>query len=83
MRRGLGKIDAAAGEAWLHRHLRATVEPLLSEPWVMDCDTTVKPLYGHQEGAVGRLQPAQAGASFTCLPHLPDLRVFDWCWMWR
>jgi hypothetical protein len=73
VRRGFGKIDAAAGEGWLHRHLRETVEPLLSEPWVMDCDTTVKPLYGHQEGRC-RLQPAQAGASFTCLPHLPDLR---------
>ena len=48
VRRGFGKIEAAAGEAWLHRHLQETVEPLLSEPWVMDCDTTVKPLYGHQ-----------------------------------
>ena len=73
VRRGFGKIDAAAGEAWLHRHLRETVEPLLSEPWVMDCDTTVKPLRS-SGGSRCRLQPAQAGASFTCLPHLPDLR---------
>lgn len=48
VRRGFGKIEAAAGEAWLHRHLQETVEPLLSEPWIMDCDTTVKSLYGHQ-----------------------------------
>jgi hypothetical protein len=27
------------------------VEPLLAEPWILDVDTTVKPLYGHQEGA--------------------------------
>jgi hypothetical protein len=25
--------------------------PLLSEPWILDIDTTVKPLYGHQQGA--------------------------------
>ena len=25
----------------------ACVEPLLSEPWILDVDTTVKPLYGH------------------------------------
>jgi len=61
VRRGFGKIDAAAGEAWLHRHLRETVEPLLSEPWVMDCDTTVKPLYGHQEGAVVGYNPHKPG----------------------
>jgi hypothetical protein len=61
VRRGFGKIDAAAGETWLHRHLRETVEPLLSEPWVMDCDTTVKPLYGHQEGAVVGYNPHKPG----------------------
>ncbi len=61
VRRGFGKIEAAAGEAWLHRHLKATVEPLLSEPWVLDCDTTVKPLYGHQEGAVVGYNPHKPG----------------------
>jgi len=61
VRRGFAKIEAKAGEAWLHRHLRATVEPLLSEPWIMDCDTTVKPLYGHQEGAVIGYNPHKPG----------------------
>jgi hypothetical protein len=61
VRRGFGKIEAAAGEAWLHRHLQETVEPLLSEPWVLDCDTTVKPLYGHQEGAVLGYNPHKPG----------------------
>ncbi len=28
------------------------MEPLLAEPWILDVDTTIKPLYGHQEGAV-------------------------------
>lgn len=61
VRRGFAKIDPVAGEAWLHRHLRATVEPLLSEPWILDCDTTVKPLYGHQQGAVVGYNPHKPG----------------------
>jgi hypothetical protein len=61
VRRGFAKIDPAAGEAWLQRHLKATVEPLLSEPWILDCDTTVKPLDGHQEGAVVGYNPHKPG----------------------
>jgi hypothetical protein len=61
VRRGFAKIDPVAGEGWLHRHLKATVEPLLSEPWILDCDTTVKPLYGHQEGAVVGYNPHKPG----------------------
>jgi hypothetical protein len=34
---------------------------LLSEPWVLDCDTTIKPLYGHQEGAVVGYNPHKPG----------------------
>jgi hypothetical protein len=52
VRRGLSKIDEKDGTRWLCGHLRETVSPLLQEPWILDCDTTVKPLYGHQEGAV-------------------------------
>jgi len=39
------------------------VEPLLAERWILDVDTTIKPLYGHQEGAVLRLQSQEAAAS--------------------
>ena len=35
--------------------------PLLSEPWILDIDTTVKPLYGHQEGAVVSYNPHKPG----------------------
>ena len=54
VRRGVGRIGAEEGTSWLQGHLDDTVRPLLSEPWVLDCDTTIKPLYGHQEGAVVR-----------------------------
>ena len=37
---------------WLQKHLRRTYEPLLEQAWVMDLDSTVKPLYGKQEKAV-------------------------------
>src|SRR6516162_9099410 len=51
VRRGLAKIDEAAGLAWLQTHLDYCAAPLLSEPWVLDIDSTIKPLYGQQEGA--------------------------------
>jgi len=35
--------------------------PLLAEPWILDIDTTVKPLYGHQEGAVIGYNPKKPG----------------------
>jgi hypothetical protein len=35
--------------------------PLLSEPWSLDADSTVKPLYGHQEGAVLGYNPKKPG----------------------
>ena len=35
VRRGLAKIDEAAGLTWLQTHLDYCVRPLLSEPWVL------------------------------------------------
>jgi hypothetical protein len=61
VRRGLAAIDEAAGTAWLKRHLDHCTEPLLGEGWVLDADTTIKPLYGHQEGAVLGYNPKKPG----------------------
>ena len=66
VRRGLKKIDAEAGAAWVRRHLMACVEPLLSEPWILDADTTVKPIYGHQEGAEIGYNPKKPGRPSHC-----------------
>ena len=60
-RRALQKVDRLGGRAWQQRHLRAGWEPLLSEPWVLDIDTTVKPIYGHQEGAQVGHNPHKPG----------------------
>ena len=61
VRRGLDKIEAEAGARWLTGHLDETVRPLLTEPWILDVDTTVKPLYGRQEGAVVGYNPLKPG----------------------
>ena len=51
----------AASKARLQRHLDYCTAPLLSEPWVLDMDSTVKPLYGHQEAAVLGYNPKKPG----------------------
>ena len=61
VRRGLDKIEESAGRSWLAQHLDYTTHPLMSEPWILDIDTTVKPLYGHQEGAVVSYNPTKRG----------------------
>ena len=58
VRRAFAAIDEDEGAAWLRRHLDYCTSPLLAEPWILDIDTTVKPLYGHQEGAVAGLHRA-------------------------
>lgn len=61
LRRGLEKIDETAGVAWLRDHLARSVLPLLKAPWILDVDTTVKVLYGKQEGAVVGYNPKKPG----------------------
>jgi len=61
VRRAFSDVEASACVAWLTRHLRISYEPVLSEPWILDIDTTVKPLYGHQEGAVKGYNPGKPG----------------------
>ena len=61
LRRALAAIPEQAGLDWLQRHLDATVRPLLSERYIIDIDSTVKPLYGHQEGAVIGYNPKKPG----------------------
>jgi hypothetical protein len=56
-----GKRDETAGVQWLQDHLDYGVAPLLGEPWILDADVTVKPLYGHQEGAVKGYNPHKPG----------------------
>ena len=61
VRRGFQGDRGGRRRDWLQRHLNYCTEPLLAEPWILDVDTTVKPLYGHQEGAVLGYNPKKPG----------------------
>jgi hypothetical protein len=61
VRRALLGIKEEEGEKWLKQALRSTYEPLLEEPWALDMDSTVKPLYGHQEDAKLGYNPTKPG----------------------
>lgn len=50
-----------AWEQWMSAGELATLEPLLAEPYILDVDTTIKPLYGHQQGAEIGYNPAKPG----------------------
>lgn len=60
-RRALKKIEENSGICWLQNHLHRCYEPLLGFPWILDCDVTVKPLYGRQEGSVIGYNPHKKG----------------------
>src|ERR1700752_4114902 len=61
VRRALLGIQEEEGEKWLRESLKSTYGPLLEEPWALDMDSTVKPLYGHQEDAKLGYNPSKPG----------------------
>ena len=61
MRRSFIKIEETNGVKWLQDHLNKCYTPLLSVPWILDVDTTIKVLYGKQEGAVLGYNPRKPG----------------------
>jgi hypothetical protein len=61
LRRAFQKGDAAALAGWQTEALLATYGPALEQPWIADLDVTVKPVYGHQEGAELGYNPHKPG----------------------
>jgi hypothetical protein len=61
IRRAFQHGEAPAYQEWLGQHLGITYEELLNEPWILDMDATVKPLYGQQEQAVRGYNPSKPG----------------------
>jgi hypothetical protein len=61
LRRSLLKVDEDLAITWLQTHLNKCYGLLLSEPWILDMDVTVKVLYGKQEGAVRGYNPTKPG----------------------
>ena len=61
LRRALAAMPEQAGLDWLQSHIDQCTLPLLGERYIIDIDSTVKPLYGHQEGAVISYNPKKPG----------------------
>jgi hypothetical protein len=61
IRRAFEKVEAGECEKWQKEQLKSTYGPLLYEPYILDVDSMVKPLYGKQEGAVVGYNPHKPG----------------------
>lgn len=61
LRRALCRMTAEDADVWLQAHLLRSVRPALTTPWVLDVDTTIKPLFGSQAGAVVSYNPHKPG----------------------
>ena len=51
----------AQSTSWMERALSESTREALRTPWVLDVDSTVKPLYGHQVGAEISYNPRKPG----------------------
>ena len=54
-------MDQESCAQWQQKALAQTWEPLLKHAWILDMDMTVKPIYGHQEGAQIGYNPHKPG----------------------
>lgn len=61
VRRALKSADGQELDAWLARHEKDVFDKLLSYQHVIDIDNTVKPIFGHQEGAELGYNPQKPG----------------------
>ena len=61
VRRTLKSLDKEKAEVWLKQHLAVPLHPVMQEGWILDVDTTIKPIYGKQEGAEVGYNPHKPG----------------------
>ena len=71
------EAQLAKSTAWMDAALKDSVYEALSTGWILDGDTTVKPLYGHQDGAEMGYNPTKPGRpSHTIHPYwIADVRL--------
>lgn len=55
------EAQLARSAAWMDGALKDSIREALCTPWILDCDTTVKVLYGHQDGAEIGYNPTKPG----------------------
>ena len=51
----------AKSSAWMDAALKDSIRDALGIDWILDCDTTIKLLYGHQDGAEIGYNPIKPG----------------------
>jgi len=61
VRLAMGRIEEKQGLDWLSEQIVGSIAPVLGLPWILDMDVTVKPLYGHQQGAQIGYNPQKPG----------------------
>ena len=61
LRRGLSRMSADQSQAWQRPQLLSSVQAALGTPWILDIDTTVKTLFGKQDGAEVSYNPHKPG----------------------
>ena len=59
--RAAQQAQLASAVAWMQDQLKHSIAQATATPWVLDCDTTVKVLYGKQDGAVVSYNPQKPG----------------------
>ncbi len=59
--RAAQQAQALKAEQWMKEQLRHSIAQATQTGWILDCDTTVKVLYGHQDGAVVSYNPQKPG----------------------
>ena len=61
VRGAMKRIPEEAGLAWLRGEILDSISPALGLAWILDIDTTIKTLYGHQQGAERGYNPHKPG----------------------
>ena len=55
------QAQVAKAEQWMKQSLFNSVQYALDSAWILDCDTTIKTLFGHQSGAQVSYNPHKPG----------------------
>ena len=55
------EAQVARSTRWMQDQLKHSIAQATLEPWILDCDATIKPLYGKQAGAVVSYNPHKPG----------------------
>ena len=67
VRRALKSIDQEKTKVWLKQHLTVPLHPVIQDGgWILDVDSTIKPIYGKQEGAEVGYNPNKRGRPSHC-----------------